>query len=174
MPEMTAGALVDLLQLFESSGIDVWLDGGCAVDAVHSAQTRPHKDVDIIVRVADFQNCRRYWESGALRFNLAARNQTSCFRTILGSRSMFTRSSLTAMETACTGWKMDRTESSRLRDSAGRVSSTAHASAACHQKLRCSATLTGIFRQTRTCETWNYSKPASALSFRRISGANKV
>lgn len=52
-PEMTSLALVDLLQLFESSGFEVWLDGGWAVDAVLGEQTRPHKDVDIILRVAD-------------------------------------------------------------------------------------------------------------------------
>jgi lincosamide nucleotidyltransferase A/C/D/E len=36
----------------------VWLDGGWAVDALLSTQTRPHKDVDIIVRVADLEGLR--------------------------------------------------------------------------------------------------------------------
>ena len=52
---MTANALVELLQLFESAGIEVWLDGGWAVDAVLCSQTRPHKDLDIILRVADLR-----------------------------------------------------------------------------------------------------------------------
>jgi len=47
-PEMPAASLVDLLQLFESAGIEVWLDGGWAVDALLGEQTRPHKDVDIV------------------------------------------------------------------------------------------------------------------------------
>jgi hypothetical protein len=51
--EMTPEALVDLLQLFESSGIEVWLDRGWGVDALLGTQTRPHKDVDIILRIAD-------------------------------------------------------------------------------------------------------------------------
>ena len=55
---MTCGALVDLLQLFENAGIEVWLDGGWAVDALLGAQTRPHKDVDVIVRVADLPKLR--------------------------------------------------------------------------------------------------------------------
>ena len=55
---MTPEALVDLLRLFESEGIEVWLDGGWAVDAVLGAQTRPHKDVDIILRVADLRKLR--------------------------------------------------------------------------------------------------------------------
>jgi lincosamide nucleotidyltransferase A/C/D/E len=36
----------------------VWLDGGWAVDALLGAQTRPHKDVDIILRVADLPKLR--------------------------------------------------------------------------------------------------------------------
>ncbi len=50
---MTAQDLVELLSLFEEAGIDVWLDGGWAVDALLGGQTRPHQDVDIVVRVSD-------------------------------------------------------------------------------------------------------------------------
>jgi lincosamide nucleotidyltransferase A/C/D/E len=57
-PEMPAASLVDLLQLFESAGIEVWLDGGWAVDALLGAQTRPHKDLDIILRLADLPQLR--------------------------------------------------------------------------------------------------------------------
>ena len=38
-PEMTSGALVNLVELFERAGIEVWLDGGWAVDAVLGEQT---------------------------------------------------------------------------------------------------------------------------------------
>jgi len=55
---MTPEALVDLLRLFETNEIEVWLDGGWAVDALLGAQTRPHKDVDIILRVADLSKLR--------------------------------------------------------------------------------------------------------------------
>jgi len=51
--EMTSAALVELLQLFESAAIPVWLDGGWGVDALLQTQTRMHKDVDIILAVAD-------------------------------------------------------------------------------------------------------------------------
>ncbi len=53
--EITAGDLINLLQLLESAKIEVWLDGGWAVDAALGRQTRPHKDVDIILRVEDLQ-----------------------------------------------------------------------------------------------------------------------
>ena len=36
---MPAEAAVDLLRLFEGAGIDVWLDGGWAVDAALGEQT---------------------------------------------------------------------------------------------------------------------------------------
>src|SRR5438876_11722889 len=52
-PEMTSDNLLNLLQVFESAGIEAWLDGGWAVDAVLGEQTRRHKDVDIILRVSD-------------------------------------------------------------------------------------------------------------------------
>jgi lincosamide nucleotidyltransferase A/C/D/E len=48
-PEMTAAAVVEILQLLESAGIELWLDGGWAVDTLLGEQTRPHKDLDIIL-----------------------------------------------------------------------------------------------------------------------------
>ena len=50
---MTSSSLVELLQLFESNMIQVWLDGGWGVDALLQTQTRVHKDVDIIVSIMD-------------------------------------------------------------------------------------------------------------------------
>lgn len=52
-PEMTSSALIELLQLFESAAIPVWLDGGWGVDALLQTQTRTHKDADIVLPVAD-------------------------------------------------------------------------------------------------------------------------
>jgi lincosamide nucleotidyltransferase A/C/D/E len=52
-PEMSSVALVELLLLFESAAIPVWLDGGWGVDALLQTQTRNHKDVDIILPVED-------------------------------------------------------------------------------------------------------------------------
>ena len=50
---MPAATVVELLRLLQDAGIPVWLDGGWGVDALLQTQTRPHKDVDIIPRVAD-------------------------------------------------------------------------------------------------------------------------
>ena len=61
-PEMTSDSLASLLQLFEGDGIEVWLDGGWAVDAVLGEQTRTHKDVDIILRVSDLPKLKALLE----------------------------------------------------------------------------------------------------------------
>jgi lincosamide nucleotidyltransferase A/C/D/E len=50
---MSAEAVVQLLQRLANAGIEVWLDGGWAVDAALGEQTRSHKDVDIILRASD-------------------------------------------------------------------------------------------------------------------------
>jgi lincosamide nucleotidyltransferase A/C/D/E len=55
---MTSSALLKVLQLIESTGVTVWLDGGWGVDALLRAQTRAHKDVDLIVPVADVPKLR--------------------------------------------------------------------------------------------------------------------
>jgi lincosamide nucleotidyltransferase A/C/D/E len=50
---MGSSSLVDLLDLLDRSAIESWLDGGWGVDALLRTQSRPHKDVDLIVRVDD-------------------------------------------------------------------------------------------------------------------------
>ena len=52
-PTMPASSLVELLHVLAKATIPVWLDGGWGVDALLQAQTRQHKDVDIIVCVVD-------------------------------------------------------------------------------------------------------------------------
>src|SRR5690349_4113377 len=51
--EMPAVALVRILDILDSAGIESWLDGGWGVDALLGFQTRPHKDVDLILRISD-------------------------------------------------------------------------------------------------------------------------
>lgn len=41
------------LDLFESLGLSVWLDGGWGVDALLGRQTRPHRDLDILIPTDD-------------------------------------------------------------------------------------------------------------------------
>jgi lincosamide nucleotidyltransferase A/C/D/E len=53
MPLMPADDLVEILRRLDDAGIEAWLDGGWGVDALLGGQTRPHRDVDLVLRVAD-------------------------------------------------------------------------------------------------------------------------
>jgi lincosamide nucleotidyltransferase A/C/D/E len=65
--EMTAEAAANLLQRFAAAGIDVWLDGGWAVDAALGEQTRPHKDLDIILQVSDLPRLQQVLDALGFR-----------------------------------------------------------------------------------------------------------
>jgi lincosamide nucleotidyltransferase A/C/D/E len=46
--------VIEILDTLASAGIDdAWLDGGWGVDALLGEQTRPHQDVDLVVRIED-------------------------------------------------------------------------------------------------------------------------
>jgi lincosamide nucleotidyltransferase A/C/D/E len=65
--EMRAESAVELVRLFESAAIDVWLDGGWAVDAALGEQTRAHKDIDIVLQSKDVQLLREILGARAFR-----------------------------------------------------------------------------------------------------------
>jgi lincosamide nucleotidyltransferase A/C/D/E len=46
---MTSTDVVQVLKLLREAGVVVWLDGGWGVDALVHEQTRPHKDLDLVV-----------------------------------------------------------------------------------------------------------------------------
>jgi lincosamide nucleotidyltransferase A/C/D/E len=50
---MTEDDVTLILDRLGGAGIDVWLDGGWAVDALLEDQTRAHEDLDLIVQVSD-------------------------------------------------------------------------------------------------------------------------
>jgi len=66
VPEMTSSCAVELLKLLEQSGIEVYVDGGWAVDALLGEHTRPHRDLDIamphrsVPRVREILRSRGY------------------------------------------------------------------------------------------------------------------
>jgi lincosamide nucleotidyltransferase A/C/D/E len=55
---MDPEAVLEVVQLLEAAGVTCWLDGGWGVDALLGAQSRPHRDLDLIVRVADLGRIR--------------------------------------------------------------------------------------------------------------------
>jgi lincosamide nucleotidyltransferase A/C/D/E len=62
---MQGDAVIELYEALARAGVDIWIDGGWAVDALVGRQTRPHDDLDIAVEA------RRV---GALREFLAERD----------------------------------------------------------------------------------------------------
>jgi lincosamide nucleotidyltransferase A/C/D/E len=50
---MAALEVVRLLDLVQSKGVTVWLDGGWGVDALLEEQTREHDDLDLVVKLAE-------------------------------------------------------------------------------------------------------------------------
>lgn len=48
---MCAVDVVEILDRLDAAGVETWLDGGWAVDALLGEQTRPHADLDLIVRI---------------------------------------------------------------------------------------------------------------------------
>jgi lincosamide nucleotidyltransferase A/C/D/E len=55
---MTAEDVADLIALLEHHGLEVYVDGGWAVDAVLGKQTRPHDDLDIALPHAQVPRLR--------------------------------------------------------------------------------------------------------------------
>ena len=53
-----AKGVIDVVGTLKSGGVDVWLDGGWGVDALLGRQTRPHKDVDVVVSAGDVAKMR--------------------------------------------------------------------------------------------------------------------
>lgn len=61
--EMSGDAVVELMQLFEQNGIEVFVDGGWGVDALLGQQTRPHADLDIAFQHKDVPKLRALLEA---------------------------------------------------------------------------------------------------------------
>jgi len=55
---MTGEDVADLIALLERHGLEVYVDGGWAVDAVLGEQTRPHDDLDIALPHAQVPRLR--------------------------------------------------------------------------------------------------------------------
>lgn len=61
--EMSGDAVVELVQLCEQNGIEVFVDGGWGVDALLGKQTRPHGDLDIALQHKDVPKLRTLLEA---------------------------------------------------------------------------------------------------------------
>jgi len=59
------------LDLFDTLGIRVWIDGGWGVDALLAEQTRPHEDLDIVIPEGDVPGSARHcWSATMSMFHV--------------------------------------------------------------------------------------------------------
>ena len=56
---LSARDAVALYELLREYGVRCWLIGGWGVDALLGQQTRPHKDLDVLVRRQDLPRLRQ-------------------------------------------------------------------------------------------------------------------
>lgn len=55
---MTANDVLEVIDALGGPGVDVWIDGGWGIDALVGEQTRPHDDLDVVIRIEDVESAR--------------------------------------------------------------------------------------------------------------------
>ena len=60
---MSEDAVIELIQLFEQNGLEIFIDGGWGVDALLGEQTRAHGDLDIALQHRDVPKLRELLEA---------------------------------------------------------------------------------------------------------------
>ena len=60
---MTSADVIDICSTLDKLGIQVWIDGGWGVDALLDRQTRPHKDLDIVLEDQHLIGFERFFVS---------------------------------------------------------------------------------------------------------------
>lgn len=64
---MTSADVVDFYKAASNAGVEIWIDGGWGVDALLGEQTRPHSDLDIVIRETDIPVLRQLLQSRGYR-----------------------------------------------------------------------------------------------------------
>ncbi len=57
---MTSADVIDIYSALAGQGIDIWIDGGWGVDALLKRQSRPHKDLDIVIEDRHLARLERF------------------------------------------------------------------------------------------------------------------
>lgn len=65
---ITGEEVIGILELLEKQGIRVWVTGGWGIDALLGEETRPHKDLDILLLLDDIHRVRKLMGGLGYRF----------------------------------------------------------------------------------------------------------
>jgi lincosamide nucleotidyltransferase A/C/D/E len=65
---MSQEQVLELMGLFAAHSVDPWLVGGWGVDALLGVQTRPHKDLDLLIRLEDVAKTMQLLEEHGFSF----------------------------------------------------------------------------------------------------------
>jgi lincosamide nucleotidyltransferase A/C/D/E len=64
---MRANEVAEVIRALADAGVEVWVEGGWGVDALVGEETRPHKDVDLVVGSDDVEALVGWLEAQAFR-----------------------------------------------------------------------------------------------------------
>jgi hypothetical protein len=147
--------------------------GGWAVDAVLGYQTRPHKDLDIILRVSNLPKLRKVLEGECFEVQDGGTESNFVMSDRRVRRWMFTPFTFdqegngvyrigkrVRLDLPGSGFWWERYRQWHLGPLSVR------------RRLRCSAMLTATRQQKRTFEIWNCLRPGSELSYRNTCVAS--
>lgn len=77
--------VIGLYKILTKNGVDTWIDGGWAVDALLGKQTRPHLDVDIVIQQKHILKLRELLI--AQGYKDIKRDDTSTWNFVLGHQN---------------------------------------------------------------------------------------
>lgn len=82
---MTAVDVINLYTKLDDLEVEIWIDGGWGVDALLGDQTRPHKDLDIVIQEKDVPKLRELLK--ARGYKDVERDDTKPWNFVLGDAS---------------------------------------------------------------------------------------
>jgi lincosamide nucleotidyltransferase A/C/D/E len=80
----SAADVVRVVGLLERAEIEIWLDGGWGVDALLGEETRPHADLDLVLRASDFARVRAALGAAGFRERPGATGANAVFESDTG------------------------------------------------------------------------------------------
>ena len=82
---MKSQDVLEIYKLLDSNGIELWIDGGWGVDALLVEQTRPHKDLDVVLEEKNVQKLTELLSENG--YKNVTRDDTSPWNFVMGDNN---------------------------------------------------------------------------------------